>query len=729
MTHTDRCLAHLSFTVGPLVVLLTLLTFPLQSHAQGTYTWNVASGNFSQASSWSPTRTLADPEDVLVFNGSVISAANIILDPAVNINAGQLRFINGIDARLSVPSVDCTIIVNGGASDDFVVAAGATVRFGSTTRNDELTVNLVTSGENGPATAAIAGTLIFENTAPGSGNRISDHRLVGGTGSVVFANGSTLRLAEGAEGNPFGNPGAGAIATFQAGATLVQEDGASPFGTGATPAAIFQSGSIYRYASINGNLDASGRTYGNLVIDIPQTVVLSINGAGQLTVLNSLRLPTTNLATLAMNLTGGVAIGRDIEVVGGGLTFTPPTPANLTFNGAILQAVRGVGVLTIGNDVTVVINNAAGVMLERPLMVPNALNLLNGRLFTTATNILSIPFSGVITASSAGFVDGPMARTINTVNTTTLTFPFGTDSHYRPLTLVVKHSNTANTIYTAQMLPGAPTARTYTGDIKRVSRVRHFTVESSQPNLESGTVTIEYGPDDEVDAPAKLRIAQSSGAAWVSLGGVGTAAPSGTITSTVPMTTFTATFVLASTEVSRDPGNNPLPVELKYFTATRQEKGSALTWETASEKNSASFEVQRSLDGGLFTTFATLEAGGSSSIPRRYAWFDADAPSGILYYRLRQIDLDGTVAHSPIAVVGGKTGLVPLLYPNPTSELLTLETGSTAQWWVRNTLGQVLLQGTAVSTITLNVANLAAGVYYVETRTGACRHVQKLVKQ
>jgi hypothetical protein len=113
----------------------------------------------------------------------------------------------------------------------------------------------------------------------------------------------------------------------------------------------------------------------------------------------------------------------------------------------------------------------------------------------------------------------------------------------------------------------------------------------------------------------------------------------------------------------------PLPVVLTQFTATAVGPAAVrLAWATALEVNSHSFEVERSLDGMTFAKLGTLAATGTSSTARAYAFTDAALPAGAsrLYYRLRQVDQDGTAHYSPVravALTGAAAGLS--LYPNP----------------------------------------------------------------
>ena len=74
-----------------------------------------------------------------------------------------------------------------------------------------------------------------------------------------------------------------------------------------------------------------------------------------------------------------------------------------------------------------------------------------------------------------------------------------------------------------------------------------------------------------------------------------------------------------------------------------------LHWETASEINSAGFEIQRSVDGNAWKPEGYVPAAGTSYVPRRYEFVDQiEAAGEQLRYRLRQIDRDGTEEFSPV---------------------------------------------------------------------------------
>lgn len=133
----------------------------------------------------------------------------------------------------------------------------------------------------------------------------------------------------------------------------------------------------------------------------------------------------------------------------------------------------------------------------------------------------------------------------------------------------------------------------------------------------------------------------------------------------------------------------PLPVELILFTATATARQAvALHWVTASEKNSHSFVVERSADGKAFRSLGTVAAAGSTQARTTYSLIDEQPLPGSSYYRLRQVDLDGTTAYSPVRNV--KRGLA-------SGEGLAVYPGRSAQEWVVSTAlpAETLAQGPA----------------------------------
>jgi hypothetical protein len=95
-----------------------------------------------------------------------------------------------------------------------------------------------------------------------------------------------------------------------------------------------------------------------------------------------------------------------------------------------------------------------------------------------------------------------------------------------------------------------------------------------------------------------------------------------------------------------------------------------VAWATASELRSAYFAVERSALGGPFAEIGRVAAQGTTAASHSYTLLDQAPLPGLSYYRLRQVDVDGTTAYSPVvAVRWGDEAAAPALecYPNPAS--------------------------------------------------------------
>jgi hypothetical protein len=173
------------------------------------------------------------------------------------------------------------------------------------------------------------------------------------------------------------------------------------------------------------------------------------------------------------------------------------------------------------------------------------------------------------------------------------------------------------------------------------------------------------------------------------------------------------------TPISASSCSAALPIELTAFAAINKGDKNILNWETASERNSSHFVVQKSKDGVNFVDIATVKAHGSTGTPQYYDLIDAAPYRGINYYRLQQVDVDGSSEASKIVSVkwlkDGKQSVS--MYPNPTDKLLTVEhTNAVKTIEVVNALGQILtmIQVPEASVQTnITTADLSKGIYFL----------------
>jgi hypothetical protein len=181
----------------------------------------------------------------------------------------------------------------------------------------------------------------------------------------------------------------------------------------------------------------------------------------------------------------------------------------------------------------------------------------------------------------------------------------------------------------------------------------------------------------------------------------------------------------------------PLPVQLTAFGARYQaSQGTLLSWATASESQSAAFvvESQDNLATGAWQPVARVAAAGSSTTARQYQARDARPLAGTRYYRLHQLDLDGTEAFSPVVSVTAAAGLAA--YPNPAAGLVhlsgPLSAGATARVRLLDATGRCLAQTAGPAgqaAFDLPLAGVAAGFYVVEWDGGAGPARTRLVVQ
>jgi hypothetical protein len=187
--------------------------------------------------------------------------------------------------------------------------------------------------------------------------------------------------------------------------------------------------------------------------------------------------------------------------------------------------------------------------------------------------------------------------------------------------------------------------------------------------------------------------------------------------------------------------SQPLPVELVYFRGKLRADGHAvLSWGTASEKNSSYFELQRSTDGRNYSLVQTVAAAGTSTQARNYEQTDPLPLSKVTYYRLLQVDQDGTKNYSSVVPLApGKLALQLNVWPNPVAagELVNLRIDGLEN---QTTPVRVRVHSAASTKLVLDktlpagsvesswiVTGWAAGVYLVEVQTAAGSKVTRLL--
>jgi hypothetical protein len=169
----------------------------------------------------------------------------------------------------------------------------------------------------------------------------------------------------------------------------------------------------------------------------------------------------------------------------------------------------------------------------------------------------------------------------------------------------------------------------------------------------------------------------------------------------------------------------PLPVGLIGFSAQPDNGRTVLRWKTASETNNAGFDIQRSFNMSVWETIGFVPGKGTTFELTSYAYSDENPLVGVNYYRLRQLNFDGTAAFSPVVSALIQPGREISLYPNPTTGKVLLTGNHPENITLSDYQGRELKQtfGTEI-----DLSDLPAGMYIVRLMGGnmpACYPVLK----
>ena len=157
-----------------------------------------------------------------------------------------------------------------------------------------------------------------------------------------------------------------------------------------------------------------------------------------------------------------------------------------------------------------------------------------------------------------------------------------------------------------------------------------------------------------------------------------------------------------------------LPIKLLSFTGINKEEYNFLNWQTSSEINSHYFDIERSVNGIVFEKIGRTTASGNSSTIKSYSFTDNQIKNtAVLYYRLKQVDLDGKIDYSKTILINAKNNNGISTFPNPTITTLnvTYNTQKASSYVVSDNTGKVFKRGATTSQI--NISTLSKGSYQI----------------
>lgn len=511
-----------------------------------------------------------------------------------------------------------------------------------------------------------------------------------------------------------------------------------------TPPATTPAGGTTRWQSTdntaNGTRWFSAANWSNGVPTASSDAIIPENTQGTNIVFPVLNSRAVNYAVRNLTLEGTTNSGRaqvtiqaavlhvygDISQVSGGLVGTvtdQPGVADSTANSTLILAggnqfitgrlsvpdviVAGSGTKSVAN--TLLPANTISLRPKVPLdgvivQSASAKTTSSGTTYvfdTTGNSLISLGATGVINTTAGS--NETITSYIKGIVSASGPLVAGRVQRFGNVGLELTPNHPA-TVVTVQRIIGDPLIGPTNGNTRSVPVRRQYNVAgddnsaSTNTNGSTNTVVFHYLPSafelNSIDEDNLTLYSTNTGSVpFIPLNGTLDKAAR-TVTQT-DVATFTNYYLTLGDKT------NPLPVSLVSFLATRGGADAQLTWVTASEQNNKGFEVQVSTDGTTFRALAFVASqAGTSTQKLTYSYIDTEvAKTGPRYYRLRQVDLDGSASYSPVRVVsfgGAEVATQISVYPNPVGSgearlfIQTAEAG-TARLRVTDLLGRPLL--------------------------------------
>ena len=697
----------------------------------GNFEWN-CSGQTSNYVFGANKPTAVNGSFIVTSTGSgSLSIGNTSTSSSLTVNNMEISGGNFFVTNTSASNTH-TLTVNG----DFLQTGGA---FNICRTNSNGTYSATINGTarfsggttrvmNNTGTAQIASLTIVGNTIIEGGtlDLVSSSSGTGPAGRLFLRDNLTLSLGElsytptsttGSSGVYF--DGSGSQTFTHSGGTLSSVSGGAGrrfyYKTSSGPAGLNEVyNSSVEQTTINGSEGSpttgyaawptSGALIKNVTIDNTAGVTLSSNK----TINDNLHLHNG-----VLNISNPLALADGATIIrsAGSLSTAPNfnSNVNIVYNqhSGLITTSFELPASDIINDFTV--NNSHGVALDKTAMLHGTLFFNQGKLFTSASNLLVMNNgSQVVQNQEENFIDGPCRK----IGNSEFLFPIGNNGHYAPLKISAPALVTDH--FTAQYFNSSPNSQ-YSVDSKEstvdnVSNCEYWQLDRTNGN--SGVrVSLSWANRScNVASLNDVMVARWNGTVWSNHGNTAVNGDlnSGFVTSDV-ITNFSPFTIGAKLD-------SPLYVQLSDFGHDCAGENIVLKWTTASEVNNDFFTIQHSADGIHWSDIDVVEGTGNSNQSTHYRYVLKDnSLKG--YFRLKQTDFDGTTSlHNLISVDCESEEKSYIIYPNPSNGVLNVRTlGNNESYVLRisDILGVIRHEEVLVGDSVLNIAHLSMGLYTV----------------
>lgn len=140
-----------------------------------------------------------------------------------------------------------------------------------------------------------------------------------------------------------------------------------------------------------------------------------------------------------------------------------------------------------------------------------------------------------------------------------------------------------------------------------------------------------------------------------------------------------------------------LPVDFIDLQAELKGDAVEVMWSTAAEEGASHYIVERSADAFDYLPIGTVQAAGNTSTLSSYSFLDEAPLEGLNYYRVQQVDSDGSTMYSSADhAIYRKGGTSMVVFPNPAGDILwasfEMPEDDAVIWRVLNAAGQLIEQ-------------------------------------
>jgi len=253
--------------------------------------------------------------------------------------------------------------------------------------------------------------------------------------------------------------------------------------------------------------------------------------------------------------------------------------------------------------------------------------------------------------------------------------------------------------------------------------VRLYILNNEFSDYQSTSISTAANPFDDVTSLAQMNLTKHAGTSQDGspmnncVGGTTLFIPqstSGTTNTLFPAVTNSSYLEYVISGFSEffpmNSDNSALPVTLTYFAANCEDHSILISWSTATETNASHFRLESSRDGLTWLLLSEIQAAGTTSQFSNYSYSDIKFANTTIYYRLTQVDFDGTEVIYPATQITCDTDQnAMVIYPNPTKSDFNLAL-TVAENYGKQTIVVTDLAGKIVAS---EVITMDAGAYLI----------------